>query len=495
MPARTLPTGVLPLRRTGAVATGLRAARASRTALLAAGAMALAACVDTDAAVERARADVLVAERTLDGAAGPSSQAAPDARAEAWLADGLTEDEAVALALLRNPTVRAAWTGIDAAKADAAQARLPANPTLTGTLLFPSIGGPEKKTASVLLPLADLWMLPERAEAADASLDEAVVRAAQVAVDVAAETRIAVRRALGWAKAREVALEQVAAAAESASVAARRAREGEASELDRAMAGEPAIGARELLMEAEREGALAALEVARLVGLPADPRARDVRGGATAAAPDAPLEALIALAEARRLEARAADLAVVAAEAAVARERSRAFRDLRLGFSWERLTQTLRGFAASLELPLFDRNQAQVARAEAIAAGARAERDRVRQQVAFEVAAAEAGRAAARARVRFLAEVALPQSDAIVAGAERRADAGDDALDLRLQAEGARLERRRALARAVVDEAVADGELLRAIGGPGADPPEAVEPLGGWPRAAGGPAGLAEDDP
>ena len=438
-----------------------RAATVSGLAIL----LLACGCTSTDPAEERLLAAEAANSRTgLEGYAGPLDGEFDD-RLELLLADGVDEAEAVEIALHRNPSVQAAFARIGQAKAGLVQARLLPNPTINASVLYPTIPGPEKKTFSAILPLAGIWTMFSRGDSAEAVLESTVLDAARITVDIAGQTRVAFCRAQGWMRAGEAARKLRDAADHGVRLAEARARAGDLSPLEIESARTPVIDAETLVLDADRELRLAKLEFAHWIGLSADPRALDLRPRDRAQRGDLPDSFdLLSLAHAHRLDARIAELRVSAAEAEVDLQESRRLKSLSAGFSWERLLQTMRGFTFSLELPLFDQNQAQIALASAQADEARRKQMFVEQLIEFEVLSARERAAAAAEKERHLRDVALPHADALVAGAMRRLDAGDDVLDLWLRSEQARLERQREYAQAFVDLEIAEAELARTLG-------------------------------
>lgn len=428
-------------------------------------ALILAACTSTDPTPERLQAAEHAGARAgIDAYVGPDD-ALFRARLDSILDDGIDEAEAVEIALHGNPMVLAAFARIAGAKAGLVQARLLPNPKISASVLYPTLPGPEKKTFTAILPLADIWTIYWRGESAEAVLESSVLDAARIAVDVAGNTRVAFRRAQGWMRARDVAMALLGATDRAVQVAETRAEAGELSPLEVESTRVPAIDSQTLVLDAQRELELARLEVAHWIGLPADPRALNLLPREPAEQFELPeAHALLATARSHRLDARVAQLRVEAADAEVDREQGLRLRDLSVGFSWERLLQTMRGFNLSLELPLFDQNQAQIALACARADEARRDRTRVDQLIEFEVLAARQRVCAAGEKVRHLREVALPHADLLVAGSSRRLEAGDDVLELWLRSEQARFERQRQFALALVDMEVAVAGLARVLG-------------------------------
>ena len=86
--------------------------------------------------------------------------------------DGLTPDEAVALALWNNPAFLVTLDDLGFARADLIEARQIRNPVLS--LLFP--WGPKQFEATLQLPIDAIWQRPRRVKAAQFDADAMAAR-------------------------------------------------------------------------------------------------------------------------------------------------------------------------------------------------------------------------------------------------------------------------------------------------------------------------------
>ncbi|HRX85213.1 MAG TPA: TolC family protein, partial [Phycisphaerae bacterium] len=109
---------------------------------LATGAMLLAGgCATVDARRDYAHTAQEVERATGHTPLPRDAEAGVEEAVRALHADGLTADEAVTLALLNNPTARAALLQVGMARADVVQAGLWSNPTLGLSFRLPEGGG------------------------------------------------------------------------------------------------------------------------------------------------------------------------------------------------------------------------------------------------------------------------------------------------------------------------------------------------------------------
>lgn len=375
--------------------------RRRRLPLSAAGLIAVASCatVDPRPDFDKAAAELSqVSGREL--AYRPDDEAAVAARVEALLEGGLTLDEAVEVSLLNNPSLQAAFMDVGVARSDVVQAGLLSNPTLGLGTRFPARGGLANLDATIAQNIADLWRLPARRRAAENDLDGAILNLARRAADVATESKGAYYRAVGLAQVHAIALENLTTANELQQIAVAQRQAGVAADMDVNFARSAVLDA-ELETEAARLAAAdARRDLARILGITDDPE----RLTLSDALPDAPMAgldatAIIRLAKHARLDVRAARHAVASAAARLAVERRSVFGNVSLGLAMERddrpskdrrnlLAETVGdsiragaptlpagegnerehtdfiiGPRIDLEVPLFDQNQAGIARA------------------------------------------------------------------------------------------------------------------------------------
>lgn len=185
-----------------------------RLALLAAAA-ALAGCASVSpdglrGDVARLTAGRIAGAEAALPATGPAARVQAQEAVTRWLAEHLTQDSAVRIALLNNPGLQARLAALGVADAERVQALTLPNPHLS---LGRFANSHEREIERTLaFSVLDLITLPWRTERQAERLQIATLQTAQDAVTLAAETRRA------WLRA--VAAEQVAAAHERMAEAA-----------------------------------------------------------------------------------------------------------------------------------------------------------------------------------------------------------------------------------------------------------------------------------
>lgn len=331
----------------------------------------------------------------------PDEREAMRALVAARLAGGVSADEAVQVCLLNNPRVRSALLRVGVARAELAQAGLFQNPGLSLAVRMPDGGGLSNLEIGLTQNIADMWLLPIRQRAAEGELQLAILEVARELSAVAQQARAQYYSAVGLDREREIVRENLAVAQRLVDAAVARQEVGAGSAIDVNIA-------RSELMQTEvalRSAALSAFEARRsllvLLGLATPPDELLLTDELPVPAPRSfTPERLVQVAEASRLDLRAAAHFVSATAALLQREKLSVVADVEVGVGMEREqrgrrgdrpwladtlwasaesgaptlpslrpreqqpTDTIMGPTLSVELPLFDQNQAQIAKAE-----------------------------------------------------------------------------------------------------------------------------------
>ena len=305
--------------------------------------------------------------RTPDDAQRARQQASALAR------DGLTRDEAARAAVLTNPALQAALHTLGVAAAELTQAGLPRNPTLAASVLLPIHAA---DTAAGLAGwLSDLWQLPRRKRVAAIAARQAEYRAALHVL------RTALHGARAWDAVvasrglldvdrrlhdlRRQTVQRLRIRYAHGLAATHEVEDAVAQEAARLVA----------VHTAEQAATRAASGLAQVLSLPdaADfiRESGDIDVLPAARSADAPtLEATLQAALDNRLDVAVAHAEVEKWAAQVGLERALVWRAVSFGLGWggdfRRLTggENALGPTVSIELPIFDRNQAGIAAAE-----------------------------------------------------------------------------------------------------------------------------------
>ncbi|MBW2205894.1 MAG: TolC family protein [Deltaproteobacteria bacterium] len=109
---------------------------------------------------------------------------------DALLGNGLTRDEALRIALINNRDLQAIFEEIGVSKSDLVQAGLFRNPTISAFFRFPFHGsGTNIEIDGGLFPLSDLWQIPFRKKVAEAHLERTMKKVEQTVLDTIRETK------------------------------------------------------------------------------------------------------------------------------------------------------------------------------------------------------------------------------------------------------------------------------------------------------------------
>ena len=240
-----------------------------------------------------------VRERT--GAAEASAAAASE-----WLADGLDQGEAVALALARNPDFQADLAELGIAAAAVSEVAQLRNPALT--LLLP--WGPKQLEATVRWPIETLWLRPKRVAAAQLDAEAVAQRLVANGLELAAQARMAWADAVLAEERGPIVQETVGIRRRIAEIAEQRMEIGEASAFETGVTRDDRARSLEDAARQRAQEEVARQRLGSLIGLPEGDFRLGRAEGATACT-DTPT--LVADARAARPELRAAELTVEAA--------------------------------------------------------------------------------------------------------------------------------------------------------------------------------------
>lgn len=488
-----------------------RCARASRPrACVVLLPLLLPACATVDPSGDYARsADLVQAATGIDEMYKPDAEDATQAKVAALLADGLAVDEAVRVALLRNRGFQATFLEIGASRADVVQSGLLANPSMGLSLRFPDGGGLANLTVGFAQQIADLWQIPVRKKIAEAQLEQVILSAAESAVRLCAETKQAYYQVVAAEAAEELAHQNLELVQRSVDLAEARFEAGEVGKVDVNLVRANLISAQIELLNVRRDHQAASNRLERLLGLSRSDQTWELSD--TWPEPIAPAiddDQLLLVALRNRLDARVAALRVDAAESALEKEYLSVFPNVTVGLEAERperrsqpgrtvLADTARASIANgqltapsiqsrgerrrerrqivdlllgptldITLPVWDQNQAQIAKACFRVRQTRHQFEDLLDQVALEVADALNAVRAARGLVDFFETEALPQSRRSVEDARATYEAGEQSILVLIEAQETLIVQQRTHVGVLRDLALAQAELARALGVP-----------------------------
>ena len=373
------------------------------------------------------------------------------------LGDGLSRDEAVAIALWNNPTLRVELTRIDAAQANLSGAKRPTNPSLR--LLFPISAA---SFAGLLTwPIETLATMPGRLALARNDLDATRDQIVQTSLDLTRDVRLA---HADWSLAHErlsVLQELLAGRAEVLTIVEAQAALGDLSQAEIETARAEAAIAND-----ERERAEGAVEIAEArlrtaIGFGLDEIDLTFAPEPLAALPAAPLAALELDASEQRPDLHAAELSIARAKTGLRLERAAMFNLAGVAQLSGRALQA----GVQFGLPIFDQNQAGRGRAKAEAEAAAWRQRALRERIVGEVREAHARfEQALDSHQRYADEIVGSRERALAASREAFELGERDFTSVLLAQQSLDLARLR-LVELCADARRAHAELERALGG------------------------------
>lgn len=400
-------------------------------------------------------------------------EASSDVDVEARLADGLTVNEAVELALLNNRELQVAFYDIGIARADWVQSGLLSNPSLGAAVQFPDGGGDPKVTAGIAQNILELWRLPARRAVAQQELDRTILNIARKATELVQETKQTYFRAVAAEQQVKLAAESSELIDKTGGVVRTQREAGLASDFDQNLAQGQSLLAGLGLRTAELEMRSARRKLAGLLSLD---RVLDdvalVDSLDAGEAPTAPIDALIVSARENRADLTALRTAIESAGMKVRYERSAAWSSLEMGAEAE-LSERRSGESGgdwvvgptfALELPIFDQNQAQAAKAGYELEQAKRRYLSLYLAVAMQIRSSLDDAATARETVVFYREQLQPQAERNLTFARDAYAAGQGNILAIVEAQRTLLDARRNLLAAQLRSAEAQAELEAAVG-------------------------------
>jgi cobalt-zinc-cadmium efflux system outer membrane protein len=451
--------------------------QAIRFAVMRRGLLALAAlipaCASTSgASAFRDTAQIVQARtgRRIFWNQGGVADAAVERSLHDLLGRELSVDAAIGIALFNNKDLQALYEDLSIAQADLVQAGLLQNPTLSGGVTVP-VAGAGVQTGfdlGVVQDFLGLFVLSARKRIAGAELEATKFRVGNAVlrmtfdVQVAYYTLVAAQQSLDMRRTVLAAGDAATALAEAQHAA------GNISDLDFANQRTICEQLRTDVKRTEADATVAREALTRLLGL----WGSDVAFHTPSRLPNPPaddgaLDQLESLAIGRRLDLQSAREETLAlSRTASLAKNSRFLGSPTAGVTFERSPEHYSALTpgASLQLPIFDQNQAVVARLEAQERQALARETALAVDIRSEVRAAIERLAAMRDVVDRYARVVVPLREEVVSLSQQQYGAMLIGASQLLSAKQNEVTARRELIESLRDYWIARADLERAIG-------------------------------
>ncbi|NLX14684.1 MAG: TolC family protein [Phycisphaerales bacterium] len=466
-------------------------------------------CAVVDPKPDYARARDMVKTSTgQDAVYSPEEPGLTEEQVQALFVDGLTQEEAVRVALLNNREFQAAFYEIGVARADWVQSGLLANPTINTSLRFPSGGGGSTDFLGAFSQnIADLWQIPMRKNVAAEVVEQAVMRVAGVGAGVAGNVRRTYQNAVTAEETADLADRNTKRAHELVDMVRGR-KSPSASPLDVDMMLGDAMQAELSAQGALVDVAVMRHELAKLLSLGMLPDDVCLTDRVHDPGP-VPLSAdkAIAVARAKRVDLQAAGKAVDATQAQIKAEYMKILPGFSLGLDMEREPQVpedgkgrlatirdsvrsslfsqatglpLSGMSRTAEpeeevtlgpllaitLPIFDQNLAQIAKAKLLHEQAVKQREMLEANVGHDLAIQHARAELASRNLAFYRDKLLPQVERNLDAAAADYQEGKIQAITLLDAQRSLFDARHQLLHAQLSAGTAMSDLEQAVGAP-----------------------------
>ena len=424
--------------------------------------VALSGCRSPEPYADRGYVDMELQMRTGAGMATESCPGELMIPPGVILEDGITESEAVALALWNNRNFLATLSNLGIARGDLVQAGLLSNPQLN--LLFPPIGSKQLEW-TLYMPLEALILRKQRIEIAERDFQRICQELVQNGLDVARDARVALANLRFAIDRATIAQESVKVRTDIANLAEKRLNAGDISELE---AFNTRIDANRAAAEAaglDRAVQAAEATLRNVLGLAAMDVPLVPVDDEPVSVPEWNVDSLVLEAIAIRPDVKAARFSVDAAQHRVSLARKSFLRiDAVADGNAKGAGPTNAGPGLRFEIPIFNRNQGLIIRSQWSVDQANHNFYGVRDRAVTEVRKAFANVDQASANLQLLRENVLPRLQDSVELSESSYRGGGDSYFLVLQSTSQFIDSRVRELELETDLRRAIAELERSVG-------------------------------
>lgn len=288
------------------------------------------------------------------------------------ISNGLSRDEAVKTALMNNPSLQADFAKLGIAKADLIQAGLYSNPTTNNVFRFPTAskgpGTAQTNIESITTgKLSDLWQVPLRKQIFEDELEIITLRILTAILDIVEHTKSAYDacvRADLQLENEKILLNYTKELREEIYY---RQHYGYSNDLDKYNSDSQVAMIQTALTEYEKERKKAYLNLTQLLGITPSCKEIILTDTILDALTPPSLSDLELYALDYRPEIQIARFKIKRYEDTIRFERSSIWKDVNIGIGYKQdFDKPFRGWgpAINFEIPLFDTNYAQIAKAE-----------------------------------------------------------------------------------------------------------------------------------
>ncbi len=298
------------------------------------------------------------------------------------LSDGLTQEEAVAIALWNNAQFQADLTALGFSRADLIEASLFTNPVFS--IFFPV--GPKLLEEKLNFPFDILWQRPRRISSAKLDAERISKNLVQNGLALIRDVQVVYADNLLSQEQTQLAKENMRLRAQMSEIAQARLRAGDISELEATAARVDSLIAEDSVERFATELNVLRNKLNVLLGFGTIDRTFEMIPPPIVSSPVAPMNELLEIAFAARPDLRAAEIAIEAAGKRVGWERSKIFNFIGIIDAKDKGEEHLTvGPGFQIEIPIFNWNSGNVARAKAMLEQSAQQYVAVRHSIILEV--------------------------------------------------------------------------------------------------------------
>jgi len=338
------------------------------------------------------------------------------------LDDGLTEDEAVALALWNNAQFQADLAALGFARADLIEADMLANPVFS--LLFPI--GPKALEMGLDVPIDFIWQRPRRLTAA--KLDAQSLSENLIEHGLALIRDVHTTYADLWLaqKQARLALEATKVQIQIAELDQARLKAGDISELAASSAYIDSLRAADTTKRLAKETTILKQRLSTLLGLVSDDTTFDIEPLDVTPGSTLSIDELQEMALAARPDLRAAELDIEAAGERLGWEQSKIYNFIAIIDAKDEGQDSLSvGPGFVIEIPIFNQNNGRIARAKAELERAVRQYEAVRHNIILQVNQAHTQYVSANEEFELWSNDIIPSLEQTVERTQKSFKAGE----------------------------------------------------------------------
>ena len=338
------------------------------------------------------------------------------------LDDGLSEDEAVAVALWNNAQFQADLAALDFARADLIEADMLANPVFS--ILFPI--GPKALEMGLDVPVDSIWQRPRRLAAA--RLDAQSLSENLIEHGLALIRDVQTTYADLWSAQERIHLAEQDAQLriQMAELAQGRLKAGDISELTASAAYVDSLRAADATKRFSKEAIILRQQLNALLGLISDDVKFDIVPSDVTSRAAISVDELLEMAFAARPDLRAAELDIEAAGERIGWEKSKNYNFIAIIDAKDEGEDSLTigpGFA--IEIPILNQNNGQIARSEAELEQAARQYEVVRHNIILQVRQAHTKYISAREEYELWNSDIIPSLETTLERTRKSFEAGE----------------------------------------------------------------------